>query len=538
MIVRASDLSARAQIETHTCIVGGGPLGLLLANRLASAARPVIVLEAGGLMAQPEKKDLLLGEDLTGEYDNLQESRHCQLGGTVNIWNTPVNQQLGAKYVPLDASDFEHRSWVDQSGWPIVYDELVPYYRKAHVSCGLGPFLYGANEWSDPSLPPFPFTDDTFTSEVYQLAQGVPMLGNLIECARSNPHIKCVTEAAVKELIGEKGSPITSRARVAISANESFDISAQRFILASGGIENARLLLASQTQNPSGLGNEHDCVGRYYMDHPVYHFTEFIPRDPQLFARAGFYDMHQLHSTTLLGRIAPSAQTLRKEQLLNFSIALYPQIPHYRSRGVEAVRQLRILTRQKKWPAASRYLPAAMLHFRNLLAYQRQLRKTPALTGSHYWQKAAAAGTQYATFEPQFYLEQPPLSENRVTLSSQHDTLGRPRAAITWHWGKQSEDTAHRAAKLFDHTLRISGLGELRMLPNPRLVPSAHHHMGATRISSDPRNGVCNANARLHTNQNVYLAGSSLFPTAGYVNPTLTALALALRLSDHLETTD
>jgi choline dehydrogenase-like flavoprotein len=144
--------------------------------------------------------------------------------------------------------------------------------------------------------------------------------------------------------------------------------------------------------------------------------------------------------------------------------------------------------------------------------------------------------------------EQAPNPASRVMLSEERDAFGLPRIALDW----QLLDVDKRSLKVTMEALDR----ELRRLSLGRVEPSAwldepetpwvadplvsnhpvggYHHMGTTRMATSPRRGVVDADCRVHGLGNLYVAGSSVFPTGGWANPTLTILALALRLGDHL----
>ena len=536
MIIDAENLALGSVLESDLCIVGAGPAGLLLAHELASRNVRVTLLEAGGENADERAQALLEGEDLTGEYHNPRDSRHCQLGGTVRIWNTPVRGEKGAKYVPLDEIDFEKRDWVPHSGWPFPRTALLPYYKKAQELCGLGPFAYEADDWADPEHHPVSFGDEGVVSGVYQLGEPRPFLDRLIKSIGENENITCVLNAPAVELIGEAGSAKVNAIKVAVASDRRVTVRSRRFVLAAGGIENARLLLASTSQCPSGLGNEHDVVGRYYMDHPIYFSTEMIPRDPDIFDRFGFYDLREVRGTPILGRLTLSPDTLRRYELLNLSLVLYPKIAGYRSAGVEALRQLRSSLRHRRFVSATRWVWPALRNSGDIQAYNREVRHNPIREGAHFWHRALKDGSRFATFEPECYLEQPPDPENRVMLSATHDLYGRQIAAIHWRWGRQSHESAEAVTRIFAKAFERAGIGSFRCLKSPRVNPSGHHHMGATRMHENPKLGVVNEECRVHGVSNLFIAGSSVFPTGGYANPTLTVLALCFKLADFLRT--
>jgi choline dehydrogenase-like flavoprotein len=136
--------------------------------------------------------------------------------------------------------------------------------------------------------------------------------------------------------------------------------------------------------------------------------------------------------------------------------------------------------------------------------------------------------------------EQAPNPDSRVVLSRERDALDCPRVALCWRTSPLDKRTAHRAREIFGEELWRAGAGRLQSSlegegkPWPARLRGARHHMGTTRMHSDPRRGVVDANCRVHGIANLYVAGSSVFPTSGAANPTLTIVALALRLAGHV----
>jgi choline dehydrogenase-like flavoprotein len=126
-----------------------------------------------------------------------------------------------------------------------------------------------------------------------------------------------------------------------------------------------------------------------------------------------------------------------------------------------------------------------------------------------------------------------------VTLSEQTDALGMPRVRLEWRLRPADMRSMVRAQEIVDEELRRAGLGRLQIelddaTPPPGLK-GGWHHMGTTRMHLDPRQGVVDEHCRVHGVANLYVAGSSVFPTAGYANPTLTLCALAIRLADRVK---
>ncbi len=135
--------------------------------------------------------------------------------------------------------------------------------------------------------------------------------------------------------------------------------------------------------------------------------------------------------------------------------------------------------------------------------------------------------------------EQVPNPESRVTLSDELDAFGVPRARLDWRLTEQDVDTIRRGQMFLAAELARAGLGRMQLPEEEgfgwdQYVLGGHHHMGTTRMALDPRKGVVDADCRVHGIENLYLAGSSVFPTGGFANPTLTLVALAARLADHV----
>jgi choline dehydrogenase-like flavoprotein len=282
-----------------------------------------------------------------------------------------------------------------------------------------------------------------------------------------------------------------SAVKVVCLAGTSFRVAARAFVLATGGIENARLLLLSDRVQPAGLGNDHDLVGRYFMEHLFMDAAADIlaPRG----AISDFYTFgHWVDGRRVRGIVGLNPEVRRREQLTNYC-------------GVIVEPTSSLLTR-----------------LRNAITNGRA-KSTPR------------------AYQVKNVMEQAPNSDSRVTLVQDRDRLGCRRTALRWRLSSLDKFTAHRAHAILGEELSRSGLGHMRSLmgkeadPWPASVRGARHHMGTTRMHADPRRGVVDADCRVHGIANLYVAGSSVFPTSGAANPTLTIVALALRLAGHLQ---
>jgi choline dehydrogenase-like flavoprotein len=288
--------------------------------------------------------------------------------------------------------------------------------------------------------------------------------------------------------------------RAACTTGRALRVRARAFVLAAGGIENARLLLLANHLH--GLGDESGLVGRCFMEHPRDVACRLVPADPELFDRCGLYDMHRGTGGIVMGRLMFTDEARRRQELPAMSITLQP------------------LPREFRWPTAE------SLRTRVLGARQRE---------RSAWFRGAGTRRRFAAFELLVNLEQAPDPENRITLGHDRDRFDLPKAAIHWRWRAFDERNLARIRATVAGELERHGLGRVEVTAGTPPDPNAHHHMGTTRMHRDPRRGVLDEHARVHGVSNLFVAGSSVFPTSGFANPTLTIVALTLRLAEHVD---
>ncbi|HSJ62652.1 MAG TPA: GMC family oxidoreductase [Gemmatimonadaceae bacterium] len=492
-------------IECAVCIIGAGPAGLTVASVLAGAGRDVILLESGGTVYDPVADSLNEGQVFGDPYAGLRATRRRQLGGAAAAWNTRTQGGVGAKFVPLDPVDFEPREAVALSGWPISFADVAPWYVRAHAICGLGAFVYDAEPWSGTGREPLSDLESSIVSRIYRFGSREALLEPMLRALEDASNARVITRVTALALETDAAERLVSRVRVA-GRGATFWVAAQHFVLCGGAVENARVLLASGPSGP-GLGNARGWVGRCFMEHPRDASLTIAPMSPTAFRRLRFYDAFEADGFAVCGRFAIREEVVRREGLLNASATLLPIV---RS-GVQLVR--RAFGPAASQPLAERLFPR----------------------GGHGWSAHPAPRTVLGGFRVLLNLEQAPDPENRIVLSEQCDPHGVRRAALHWQWRERDEASRHRVLGLVASTLERAGLNVVRHTPGP-IDPNAHHHAGTTRMHGDPRLGVVDADCRVHGTENLYVAGASVFPTAGYANPVLTIVALSLRLAEHLRT--
>jgi choline dehydrogenase-like flavoprotein len=480
---------ARGLPDAHTlgcdvCVVGAGAVGIALARALAGSKLRVCLLESGGMQADPATQALYAGRVFGRAYFPLDECRTRRFGGSTHCW-------LGVCR-PLVPADLEARDWVPHSGWPFGFEVLAPWYERAHEVCRLEDFDYRGERWGSPERPALPLGADVET-RVFQLAPNRFDTLYREELARARNLEAYLFANAVELEVDESAQRVTAL-RAATLAGRSFRVRARRFVLAAGGIENARLLLASRARRPEGLGNAHGLVGRYFMEHPHVVCGAFLPSRADL--DLGLYLAHAAGRVSVQGHLAATEAARRRLRMLDFAAFLgeSAELPEFERALAPVIREL---DGQGASPAERAIFLVAQC-------------------------------------------EQAPNEHSRVRLGDDADALGVPRVQLEWRLGAQDKRSARLAGELLARALGAAGLGRLQLLLSdddhvwPEELSGGRHHMGTTRMHDDPRQGVVDAHCRVHGLLNLHVAGSSVFPTAGAASPTLTAVALALRLADHL----
>ena len=517
MFIDARTVPENTIIETDVCIVGAGAAGITLAREFIGQPFRVCLLESGGVEYDNATQSLSEGENIGLPYFPLVAARLRFFGGTTNHW--------AGWCAPLDGIDFETREWIPHSGWPFGKSHLDPFYERAQPVCQLGPFAYDAKTWETESLPSLPFTGKRVITKIVQFSPPT-RFGQVYrhEIERAD-NISTYLYANVVDIDTTDSARAVTRLRVACLQGNKFRLSAKLFILATGGIENPRLLLASNRVQSSGVGNQNDLVGRFFMEHPHVNSGLFLPSNRHI-SRTDLYIQPWVESrggrkSRIKGLWILSAEALRREKLLNFSAALFTTF----SEGVRSLKRL---------------LPAIQKgdfgdfveHLRNVIGDIDDVAVTA-------YGKFVKGGYPVKVWRISSRAEPAPNPDSRVTLSTERDSLGMSRVRLDWRLSGMDKRSITRAHEIIGEELGRAGLGRLKITlgdDDSAWPPGGGwHHMGTTRMHVDPKKGVVNENCRVHGISNLYIAGSSVFPTSGSANPTLTIVALSLRLADHVK---
>jgi len=486
MLHDAASLPNNVLVEADTCIIGAGPAGVALALALSAAGRQVALLESGGIGPEDEPQALNEGMVVGGPYTGLRQTRWRQVGGAAAVWNTWVAGLAYGRMVPLDAWDF--------SGWPFALTHLVPWYERAQRFLGIGRFEYDGGAWSSASRPMLPLGAGPVVTRIYQFGRS-GLFAELADRMRAAPTIHLYQHATAVGLTLDGSGARVREVSVAGSDRSRFKVRASSVVLAGGAVENARLLLLAQE---TGLAPS-PFIGSCFMEHPRDYSAVLEPDSADFAARMGLYDAHAaIDGTLVCGRLGLAREAVREEGIPNASVSFFPR-----------ERPRRGLSRLRGW-----------LGGRAPTGYGWSTDRDPAHT--------------FDAFRIVLNLEQAPRRENRVRLGPDRDALGVPGAVLEWSWTAGEQQGLERLRQLLVETFSRSGIGRLRIVSGSLPDPNAHHHAGTTRMSAGPGEGVVDRECRVHGTENLFVAGGSVFPSAGFANPTLTIVALALRLAAHL----
>lgn len=509
-------------VSFDICVVGAGAGGLALASNFLDKKLSLVVIESGALGRRPEPSETgaVSAEGLA--YAPLTTSRLRGFGGSTQA------SGWGGLCKPLDAQDFEPRPWVSDSGWPFGLDQLRQYYQRAANTLGIGDLetLAGRRE-------AFPGRSSVLSVDSLELCRHYRLGNHLREPFARSGGVQVMTKVTLLYLEFSEDGHSISAVVCADADGRLFRIRSRFYVLAAGGIENPRLLLVSyrRAQRASGL------VGKYFMDHPRFTIGTLTPADGDtraVLARldrirvarrqrvASWLGLHRERRFLLQGLTLPF-EVQRERKLLNYRAWLEPR---YSGQDWQVLEKIKL----------------AFLEHRDMKILNGQSLGWGTLARQDIgWTKGmhlARPPVLARSFRLHHFLEPEPLRESSVSLSQEKDRFGLPLASLSWQLADNTLNSLRRTIDIIREEFQKSGIGRLDVAPEEweRLNKPmwTWHHMGTTRMHDDRSLGVVDRNSRVHGVNNLFIAGSSVFPTAGNDTPTLTIVALAHRLADYL----
>lgn len=505
MHIDARNLPNETLIEGDICIIGAGAAGISMALEWINSPHKIILLEGGGFEYESQMQDLYKGKTTGQRYYPLESARLHYFGGTTGHWAGFCS--------PLDPIDFKKRDWVPHSGWPIKREDLDPFYARAQKNLDLGPYEYHDSYWkaNDPSLDSLPFDGSAVFNKMWQFSPPTRFGTKYKDTIVNAPNIHLYTYANVTDITANEYASAIRQVTVKNLAGKTHTVKAKYFVMACCAIQNARMLLASNKQSPNGLGNDNDLVGRYFMEHLEIKSAELWLTQPEVLK---LY-IWEFGKTKARAELAISEEKQRELKILNGTASFTPlDVARKQSAFIDT------------WTADT--------------AQQKKLFKKLETAAD----KKSNSKKGYSSYQLFTRIEQAPNPNSRVTLDTDRDALGVSRAMLHWELTPLEKRSIRTIYELIGQQLGIISKGRIRLMEYlrdehdnswPEFTGGGWHHMGTTRMSDDPKQGVVDANCMVHGISNLFMAGSSCYTTAGAPNPTLTVIALTLRLSDHLK---
>jgi choline dehydrogenase-like flavoprotein len=534
-------VAARNRIEADVCVIGAGPAGIAFARSWIGAASRVVLLESGRFVRDPAADDLARGSTVSVHQlpGSIAHGRRRQFGGTANLWlygSQPSDGRAYARSLPPEPIDLEP-SAAREAAWPIGMEELERWLPAAQATWNGAPYDYRPASWGGATMPLVEGT--VLRSAVVQHGPADVFTTRYRDDLLAAPNIEVLLGHTALALDADSGGDRIRAARVVDGDGRLVEVHAREFVLAAGGIENVQLLLHSAPTRPGGPGNRHDVVGRFITDHPEFRMAALEPATPAVFDRLDFYDLRWFGRHLVAGMVTLDPELKRAEGLLNSSVALVPQP---RAFGSPANRSLATLLAAfpGEWPSPMSQHLRALAGSPVSAVRTVRMRRRPWHEFAGGWSNPGRHREAFDVIEAYAATEQSPSRSNRVVLDTERDALGRCRPRLEWTWSRADRANVERSIERYGDALEAAGLGRFRRWaelegPGRPRFSGIHHPMGGTRMDPDPSRGVVDDQCAVHGISNLSIVGSSVFPTGlGYANPTLTILALAVRLAAQL----
>ncbi len=463
------------------CVCGTGPAGITVARLLAAQGKSVLLCEGGALEYTEESQKLYDGKSIgINDWDAVKNCRLRYLGGTSNHWSGLCSY--------FDEIDFEmHPNGM--SGWQVQRTDILKYFDVAKEILDLPKDAFHiANPWRGYNFKNF----------AHAMSPPTRFNSKYLEELKKSEKIDLFIHANLTKIQLNPNSPNVQYLQFTNNKKQHFTFSANQYVLALGALENARMLLANNTQLKEGIGNRGDMVGRCFMEHINIRYGRFVSENPS------YWKNGKLH-------LNPSANLIKKYQIGNGVISFDPEFNAVSYGRAQALKQA----------------------IRDLIC-----KSESATDLSRKLMDFDCPGDGVITS----LIEQSPNLDSRVTLSAnERDIFGIPKIVLDWRMNRYDERTVRTIG--IEAAKEVAKLGIARVKLEDYILDSTKpfidighhcHQMGTTRMSHSDKDGVVDVNLKVHGLNNLYIAGSSVFPTGGGCNPTFTVVMLSARLADHL----
>ncbi len=525
--------ATEAELRADVIVVGSGATGQSVAKRLASNGVDVLMVEAGPAAETHRKSQMLLQAAMPaihGQYPDFGGHMLMNLGGSIGKPQMPMSADGSA---PAEGIRLARLVDADLADWPISRTELDPYYDVVSDWFGIDWAAHKTPQFEDERLQTAPFHVTSRRPFSH------PSPGHLAG-------VRVLLDAPVSKLNVDKGGIISS-VEVSTQAGESYELHASTFVLAMNTMPTTQLLMHSDAAKSSGM------LGHHLMDHPLVTFGYIEPSPDLPRDMLDALTPTPIESGLFWPKLVPDQAAVEADELVNLALTLVPLkwtvrrnlarhrllkpvvvgartgAKHSFDRVVDAARQRRIDA------GVARDVLRSARGIDELLQIKFRP-KGPEFNLESGWWKDTLTDTLPETFEMIGMVQQRGHYENHVSLSDEKNSLGWNKLRVNWQYRQEDKNAVDAAATPIMDALEEAGFGRMTRLDAEKHTEnySCHHASGTTRMSTDPTKGVVDANCRVHDHPNLYIVGMSVFPSVGYANPTLSIMALGVRLADHI----
>jgi len=562
VILDVTDLTDSVPLQADVVVIGAGPAGIVVALEMARSGAEVLLIESGLRSASERIQRLADASD----YDrNLHASMSIatrrQVGGTSTIW--------AGRCVPYDPIDFDPRTFIDNAKWPISYDELLPYYERACIWMDCGRPVFDATQAPHltKSIVPGLVDGEVRSTTLERWSLPTNFGREYKRQLQNSSNIRLVTGLTCTEIVCPPGKGRVDHLECRTLDGNVVQIRGRHYVLAAGGLESTRLLLASTGPDGTAIGNHSDHLGRWYMSHlegVIANVRFTTPPRQTLFGYErdidGVYVRRRLsfsrefqHERQLPNIVAwlanpELADPKHASGILSF-VYLVLSSPLGKHLAPDAQRLSLKGERIPGSPYGGAEQGPVSEHLKNII---RQPVATARFIFSfgirRFFPRRRIPG--FFVYSPQnvypfqYQSEHRPHRDSRVTLADDHDELGMPKLRIDIRFTDEDVNGVVAAHQHWDEYLRRAGCGQLEYLHNDlgdavrARAGGGFHQIGTTRMATNPDDGVVDADLAVHGMENLFVVSSSTFVTSGQANSTLLIIVLAVRLADHLRQLD
>lgn len=539
MIKTFKSINNNQIMNADLCLIGSGPASLSILEYLKNEPIKIIVVPGGSISENKDNQNLYKGiVNNKNSHEPLDVNRHREFGGSGNHW--------GGRCVPLDAIDLKRRNWIKESGWPIKFDVLTKYYRKASKFLRVNNYNKDKNFELKNIKKIIPKIDDKFLISS-KLENWSPILNFKKEFLKifKQKNITMIENSHLLKINTDKKKVINIFCTV---SGSNFFIKSKYYVLACGGIENARLLLNSKnTFHPKGIGNSNDLVGRYYMAHHsgiFYNFSPFLRKNLNYkYSKdaKGIYHRNRFWFT----------ENFQKNKEIGNSIFFFLNTQLFKDMGKESnffelLNLLRLFKNKEYKILKKKFYKNKLSIMKNFIIFIPKLLSISylRLKSNRLPSILPSISSKYFGIYHQF--EQTPCFNSRIKLVNQKDKLGLKKVKLSIKFNSIDFKTLCENYKYLNSIFLKKNIGKFQNSFNQSILKkkylkkiktfnSSAHHIGTTRMGNSKKNGVVDKNLQIFDCDNLYVAGSSTFPTGGHANPTYTIIALSLKLGDYLK---